>query len=291
MPRSDPYLSETDIRSPLAKVSLLRADERDFRHFLAGSPVCAALDHVRIRHLAVGHLPDPYRIVRTELGGTFFLACYGGEGRVLIDGRWVKCRSGQAFLLPPGTRHAFHTAEKKTWDVCWVRYQESPGQKPLAAVHTPLIAQYDPEPLRLAIMGLHRECTRLNSPAIIEHWVELVHEYVKRFAQPASLDPRLWRLWSQVAENLSKPWSVTMLAATAHVGEKQLQRLCRRELGRTPRQQLIWLRMRRAAELLVATEAKIETIATQVGYQNPFVFSTKFKRVMGFSPSEYPGRT
>jgi transcriptional regulator GlxA family with amidase domain len=48
--------------------------------------------------------------------------------------------------------------------------------------------------------------------------------------------------------------------------------------------------MRRAAELLTSSNAKIETIAAQVGYQNPFVFSTTFQRVMGWRPSEYPGR-
>lgn len=55
-------------------------------------------------------------------------------------------------------------------------------------------------------------------------------------------------------------------------------------------QQFIWLRMRRAAELLQTTDAKIEAIAREVGYQNPFVFSTTFKRCLGWSPSEYPGR-
>ena len=45
----------------------------------------------------------------------------------------------------------------------------------------------------------------------------------------------------------------------------------------------------RAAELL-QTEAKIDLIARDVGYQNPFVFSTTFKRVMGWPPSTFPGR-
>jgi AraC-like DNA-binding protein len=80
------------------------------------------------------------------------------------------------------------------------------------------------------------------------------------------------------------------MSRIVHLGEKQLQRLCQRELGRSPRQQLIWLRMRRAAELLMVHDAKIKSIAAQVGYENPFVFSSTFKRVMGWSPSEYPGR-
>ena len=71
------------------------------------------------------------------------------------------------------------------------------------------------------------------------------------------------------------------MSRETHLGEKQLQRLCRRQLGRTPWQQLIWLSMRRGADLLAEREAKIETIAARVGYRNPFVFSTTFKRVMG----------
>ncbi|MBT3469511.1 MAG: helix-turn-helix transcriptional regulator, partial [Opitutae bacterium] len=69
-----------------------------------------------------------------------------------------------------------------------------------------------------------------------------------------------------------------------------LERLCLRQLGRTPRQHLIWLRMHRAAILLSSTNQKIETIAFEVGYANPFAFSSTFRRCMGWSPSNYPGR-
>lgn len=122
------------------------------------------------------------------------------------------------------------------------------------------------------------------------HWVDLVHLYVLRFAAPETHDPRLWLLWERVSVTLDADWSIHEMTALVRLSEKQLQRLCLKELGRTPRQQLIWLRMRRAAQLLSEREAKIETIANQVGYQNPFVFSSTFKRVMGWSPSEYPGR-
>jgi AraC-like DNA-binding protein len=290
MPRRDQHLSETDIRPKRGSASVVRADALDERPWLAGAPVCPALAHYQIRHLGFAHMPAPFAIVRTRLGGSYFLTCCGGEGRVLVDGRWAKCRPGQAFLLPPGTLQAFHTKARHTWDFCWVRYQERPGQRPLAAAQTPVLAEYDAEPLRLAILGLHRECTTSTMPAVAERWVELVHLYVARFAQPASMDRRLWRLWESVAASLGEPWTVTEMAASAHMSEKHLQRLCRKELGRNPRQHLIWLRMRRAAELLTSTSAKVETIAAQVGYRNPFVFSTTFKRVMGWPPSEYPSR-
>lgn len=287
---SDNNLSETDIRSPDSLTYVVRADAADHRPWLATTPVCPALLNYQIRHTAVARMPAPFEIVRPQLGGSYFLACFGGEGRVLVDGRWFRCRKGTAVLLPPGTRHAFHTPPGKRWDFCWVRYQESPGQKPLAVARTPIVAQYDPKPLRLAILGLHHECCTSAVPVAIEHWVRLVHHYVVCFAEPAGLDDRLWRLWERVSATLDQPWTLAQMSRETHLGDKQLQRLCRQQLGRTPRQQLIWLRMRRAADLLAKRDAKIEAIAARVGYQNPFVFSTTFKRVMGWSPSEYPGR-
>ena len=290
MPRSDKQLSETDIRSPRSKVSVVRADAADARRWLASSPVCPLLAHYQIAHTAVAHLPAPFEIVRTRLGGSYFLACFGGEGRVLVDGRWLRCRPGTAVLLPPGTLQAFHTPRGKAWDICWVRYQERTGQRPLATAQTPVIARYDPEPLRLAILGLHHESSGTATPAALERWAMLVHHYVLQFAEPAGLDERLWRLWDKVSRSLSQPWTLAEMSRETHLSEKQLQRLCRQQLGRTPRQQLIWLRMRRAADLLVERSTKIETIAAQVGYENPFVFSTTFKQVMGWPPSEYPSR-
>jgi AraC-like DNA-binding protein len=53
---------------------------------------------------------------------------------------------------------------------------------------------------------------------------------------------------------------------------------------------VIFLRMQLAAKLLATTNDKIETIATEVGYENPFVFSTTFKKWVGWRPSEYRSR-
>jgi len=150
------------------------------------------------------------------------------------------------------------------------------------------MARYDSEPLRLAILGLHRECVTANSPAAISHWVDLIQHYVHQFTKPSSLDRRLGDLWERVSADPGRNWTIAGLAASIHLSEKQFQRLCLRDLGRSPRQQLIWLRMRHAARLLLQGDAKIQSIARQVGYLNPFVFSTTFKRVMGWSPSRYP---
>jgi AraC-like DNA-binding protein len=290
MSRSDSLLSETDIRSQRAQVWAVRADAAARRPWLRRAPLCAALAQHQIAHLGLACTPSPFRIVRTRLGGSYFLSCFAGAGKVLVDGRWKLCRAGQAFLLPPGTLHAFHALSTGRWEFCWVRYQEQRGQKPIAAVGSPVLAQFTAEPLRDAVLGLYHECRQRALPGAIDHWLQLIELYVQSFARPAKMDVRLWKLWKKVAGSLSSPWTTRAMSVEAHLSPKHLERLCRRELGRTPRQQLMWLRMRRAAELLTGGLDKVEVIAAGVGYQNPFVFSRTFKRIMGWSPSLYPGR-
>jgi AraC-like DNA-binding protein len=287
---SDNELSETDIWPKRYNASIVRADATDARPWLKNAPVCAALGHYRIRHTAVATLKAPFKVVRTRLSGSYFMACLTGAGKVLVDGRWQNCSAGHAVLLPPGTLQAFQAIPGKEWHFCWVRYLELPGQRPLATVQTPIIAKYNAASLKLGILGLFSECRTQANPAALEHWAMLVHLYVTQFAQPLELDSRIWHLWQKVAENLAHNWSISEMTQVTHLGEKQLQRLCLEQLGRTPKQHLIWLRMHHAASLLEQSNMKIETIARRVGYENPFVFSTTFKRVMGWTPSAYPAR-
>ena len=284
-------LVETDVRSPQSETLAVRSISNDSRPWMVAAPQCDLLSQYQILHLGVARMPAPFQIVRTNLSGSYFLTSLSGEGRVLVDGKWVASYPGQAFLLPPKTMHAFYTPKGKVWQFCWVRYQEVRGQLPIARANSPVLAKFDPAPIEHAIRGLRAEAIGTASPSQLDLWVRLVHGYVQSFAQPAGLDDRLWQTWEQVAEKPSHPWTIAELAKRSHLSEKQFQRLCRRELGRSPQQQLMWLRMRRASELLATGTMKIHAVAAAVGYQNPFVFSSTFKRILGWSPSEYPSHS
>lgn len=292
MTRNDEILSETDIRHPDSELSVIRANEGEFgRYWLDGAPICRPLEEHRIVHMGIGKMPAPFEIVRMELGGSYFLSCFGGAGEVLTDGRWEPCTRGQAFLLSPGTLHAFRARPEERWDFCWVRYREVAGQNPIASARSPVSADFSTEPFKHAVEGLYLACSSPDaSPTTLSQWVEVVHGYVLEFAHPDQLDPRLARLWSVVESDLSADWSTRKMAGIANVCEKHLERLCKRDLGRTPRQHLIVLRMHYAAELLTTTDMTVEAIALAVGYQNPFTFSSRFRRFSGWPPSHYPGR-
>src|SRR3954454_5091443 len=56
-------------------------------------PVCPSLNQYQLVHVGIMETTAPTRIVRTRQTTTYFLACFGGKGKVLIDGRWRICRT------------------------------------------------------------------------------------------------------------------------------------------------------------------------------------------------------
>lgn len=280
-------LSETDILGTRTRQIVVRADDSDQRGWIQDQPVCRALARHRMAHIGVREAHAPYEIVRLKQSGAFFMACLGGEGRILVDGRWRVCKAGMACLLPPHMLHAFHAVKGKSWKFVWVRYQAAPEERPVARASSPVMAQFNGGPLCAAVSGLHGECLGESLPAAVHQWIELIQGYVLRFAQPWQMDPRLSLLLEKVADRLDADWTLDALAKVAHLSGEHLRRLCTRQLGRSPMRQVTYMRMRRAAELLAGTDEKIATIATRLGYKNPFVFSTSFKKWIGWRPSEH----
>lgn len=259
----------------------------EMRPWLADFPVCKALNQFQIIHVGFQETFPPMRVVRTKQTTTYFLACIGGRGKVLIDGRWRVCKEGMACLLPAHTLNAFEAIPGVKWEFCWVCYQRPPEQRPVADVTSPVLARFEPLPIKSAILGLMYECNGPAQPTLMQEWADLIHAYVLRFAQPTDQPDALRMLWERVASQLGESWTLARLAREAGYSNEHLRRLCRRQLGRSPMHQVTYLRMRRASELLASTEHTIEAIAHEVGYQNPFVFSNAFTKWIGWRPSLY----
>jgi AraC-like DNA-binding protein len=267
-------LSETHIVGSNTRQLIVRAED------------CAALAQRQISHVGVGDAAVPYRIVRTHLSGTYVHACLGGEGRMLLDGRWRPHRAGMVSLAPAHVLHAFHAIPSKRWQYCWVRYMPASPRSSIGFM-APVMARFDPEPLNHAIQGLHNEVRAGGNTGSATLWIYLIEHYITRFAEPLQREDRLRAVWDAVQADLAHAWTAESLADLAKISGEHLRRLCQRSLGRSPMQQLTYLRMQYAAHRLATTHEKIEDIALRVGYQNPFAFSNTFKRMTGFRPSRY----
>ena len=279
-----------------SEVIAVKASQDEQRVWLEPAPVCPQLSQMDIAHVGVIDAVYPFKVVRSHQTGTFMFACSSGRGEVLIDGRWTPIQAGEACLLPPFVENAIRAvdpvrmdgASEVPWTYGWVRYLETPGRLPILSAKSPVKGPFPAEVLVRAVQGLHAEASRKQvTPAQVQLWIDLIHNYVLSFAQPSQGDERLWRLWQAIEADLAHPWNISKMAEIATMSREHLRRITIREIGRSPLQHVIFLRMQKASHLLATTEDKIESVAREVGYRNPFTFSTTFKKWIGRRPSEH----
>ncbi len=248
---------------------------------------CGELAPCRIAWLGLDVAYAPYRRVRLAPSGSFILATLEGEGRVMLEGRWERVTAGSLCLAPPRVLNAFHIPAGKHWSFAWIRYDEAPWAKPLVGAGSPLRLLKGAEEFGRVLAGLRAEWEGGRDAALVHHWVSLAHGLANRAAKPWRGDSRIGELWATVTKDLTAGWKLSTLATRCSLSPEHLRRVCRRELGRTPMEQVTYMRIQRAKELLENSDGKLETIAAQVGYRSGTVFARAFVRCVGLTPTQF----
>ena len=255
--------------------------------WLVGQREVPAFRHTHTIVAGYSDAKPGYEFVRHKPAFSQILACVEGEGQVWVDGRWQRCPAGFAYVNAPRSFSAYHVPPGGRWRICWVLYEEVERIPTLEAQSPARLVRANARGLHLAIEGLCHEAGSDAEDASLEFWAALVHRQALRMVQPGEGEPRLAQLWSVVRQNLGADWDLRRMARTAGMSQESLRRLCQRQVGRPPLAHLTHLRMLFAADLLACTREKVMSIATRVGYGDPFAFSNAFKRETGLPPARY----
>ena len=96
--------------------------------------------------------------------------------------------------------------------------------------------------------------------------------------------PKLIRAVELMEANIEEPLGQEMLARYIGLSRRQLERLFRRHLGRTPAQYYLETRLERARHLLYQTDMPIMSIACATGFVSASHFTTCYRQMFGKTP-------
>lgn len=96
--------------------------------------------------------------------------------------------------------------------------------------------------------------------------------------------PRLATVIARMEANLEEPISPAQLASDAGMSTRQLERLFRRYLNRSPKRYYMETRLARARNLLMQTEMSIIEVALASGFSSPSHFSKCYRAQYGGTP-------
>ncbi|MGF1476042.1 MAG: GlxA family transcriptional regulator [Geminicoccaceae bacterium] len=98
--------------------------------------------------------------------------------------------------------------------------------------------------------------------------------------------PKLILAVELMEANIEEPLSQDMLAAYVGLSRRQLERLFRKHIGRTPAQYYLELRLERSRHLLYQTEMPVMDVACACGFVSASHFSTCYRQMYGRTPRE-----
>jgi AraC-like DNA-binding protein len=147
----------------------------------------------------------------------------------------------------------------------------------------------------LRLIGDEVDLSKPPSEALLVHLFQSLLLYVSRMATPVPLprwgrplrDRRIERALAILDSDLSKLWTVELLARAVGLSRPAFARQFVRMMKLSPMRYLAHRRMQLAAALLRESDAGLAEIAARVGYHSEFAFGRAFKRHHRVPPGVY----
>lgn len=99
--------------------------------------------------------------------------------------------------------------------------------------------------------------------------------------------PPIRRVLEDLHSHPEQDWTLPAMAHTAGMSRAAFAAEFKGLVGQSPGRYLTELRMRRAEDALIRSDATLAQVATQAGYRNEFAFATAFRRHRSQSPGRW----
>jgi len=120
------------------------------------------------------------------------------------------------------------------------------------------------------------------------------HSEHQRRSLPARIGtrhPKLNRIIQEMEANIEEPISPAKLARLVELSPRQIERLFKRYLQRTPKRYYLELRLQKARLLLLQTDMSVINVALSSGFSSPSHFSKCYRAFFGRTPYRERGGT
>jgi len=129
-------------------------------------------------------------------------------------------------------------------------------------------------------------CTRANQ-LIDELFITITRQLTKQNNPARDFPKTFMQLEQTLRQNLSHQWTVEEMAAVVGIGTTLFNEKVKTYSGFSPINYLINIRISEAIKLLKKKDISLTDIALDTGFYSSQHFSTTFKKLTGYTPSEF----
>jgi len=213
-----------------------------------------------------------------------------GEGSLFFDGRTVAMLPGRMYLIPAGCTYGYRCDKQMTKLYFHIQLRKEDGSD-LYQGFGEILELPIPERLLEGLLGYYRGSSFRDALAVKEY----LYRIMSAFDEAYSIVKGVGKLRSAhvletmlyVQNSLRADLKVEELARRRFVSKTYLEKLFRKETGLSVGQYIDEQLMLMAQWWLEHTGRSVADISQQLGYQDPYYFSRRFKQLRGMTPLQY----
>ena len=222
-----------------------------------------------------------------------------GEGEICINDKSHRLNKGDAFIINiPGNHYYRLPPDSKKWEVLYIEFSKEADvflNKFISSEGNIININEDSRFLAL-MFNVYRELIEDRIDSIYKcssYGYQLIMELLNEFTTKVINEDRdiaVVACKNYIDKNYYKPIGLDDLTTITKRSKYHLLRKFKEEMGTTPGNYLIRIRLERAMELILSTDDNIDTIAKKVGFSCGNYFSKVFRKNIKVSPLEFKNK-
>lgn len=249
--------------------------------------------------LSVGYfIYEPgYYIRRSSFDSFLVMYIEKGSVEVISGERSFHVAAGEFLLLDCYKPHQYGSPD--SWEAAWLHFDGALAREYYKEITSHYGNVLTPENPMAASNAMNEICSLFrNAAPIIESTLSAhITDILNIFLTPASENRKISACTAMIAdsvafinEHFQEPLTLEAIAKKATLSPYYFTRIFTREIGFTPHQYLINIRISAAKFMLKSSEMSVKDIAFSTGFNSESSFCTTFKKWTGSTPSQYRGQ-
>lgn len=251
---------------------------------------------------SLGYYPKAekhYTYRKKGLPENFLFYCVDGKGWYKIGERKYQVSTNEFFMLPQNVEHAYGSDDEHPWSIYWIHFggESLPELNKMPVVQKffkptliknggDIAAQFS-KIYKTLELGYSTD-NLMYANMCLSYFISLFIHNEKHYTVNASatndcIDSAILFMQEHIHENLT----LEQLSKQYSYSPSRFSSLFRQKTGYAPIDYFIHMKMQKASQHLDFSNRSVKDIAMSMGFDDPYYFSKRFKKITGMSPKKY----